>query len=106
MTMRSKRMKPPRDAWEESARIVEGFAAGGGELMVQFLAEVAEAIRKRGAQIRKRVDLLPHHLSVQSDISDPDQGLNAGSPAAAPPSASPPQSRAPRRAIGGPAGTK
>ena len=66
-------MKPPRDAWEESARIVESFAAGGSELMARFLAEVAEAIRKRGAQIRKRVDSLPHHLSVHSDVSDPDQ---------------------------------
>ena len=66
-------MKPPRDAWEESARIVESFAAGGGELMLQFLAEIAEAIRRRGAQNRKRAGSLAYHLSTQSEDSDPDQ---------------------------------
>ena len=62
-------MKPSRDAWEESARIVEGFAAGGSELMVQILAEIAEAIRKRGAQNRKRAGSLPDHISAQSGVS-------------------------------------
>ena len=66
-------MKPPRDAWEESARIVEGFAAGGGELMFQLLAEIAEAIRKRGAQNRTRAGSLPSHILAQSDNSDSDQ---------------------------------
>ena len=66
-------MKPSRDAWEESARIVESYAADGGELMLQFLAHIADAIRKRGARNRARAGSLPHEISTQSGESDIDQ---------------------------------
>ena len=66
-------MKPSRDAWEESARIVESFAADGGELMLQFLAQIAEAIRKRGAQNRTRAGSLPHGILAQPGDSNLDQ---------------------------------
>lgn len=73
MPKRSKCMKPPRDAYEESARIVEDFAAGGGELMLHFLAQIAEAIRKRGAHKRRRAGSSTHRISVESEDPDPDQ---------------------------------